>query len=442
MTSRASLVFRIVLILALGYAAFFLILETEFWLAGIWVSMFSIIAIVNLVLYLERAKRELYNFLSAIKQGDFTQTKSMTRSVWENDKLNEVYREIQQVFLKLNSEKAQNHLFLQTILEHVEIAIIAFDKKQNIVVSNQAVRSMFGTPHFKTLKKLFRNEPELVSKITGEHLEGSVFKIKYKEKISILSINSSEFKLDGVPYKLVSFQDIRPELEEKELDSWQKLIRVLTHEIMNSAIPISTLAGVIAKMIINESGDIKESLDQDTKNDIYGGLQTIENRSKGLSAFVDSYRSLTKIKPPKFEEVSTKILIEEVLNLLREKIVNRNITVHNDITELNILIDKALISQVLINLILNAIESFESNSNRDIFIAVLGLGNTTTIKIRDNGKGIEENLIDDIFIPFYTTKKEGTGVGLSLARQIMRLHKGKISVQSELKKGTTFTLEF
>jgi len=442
LTSRISIFIRILLILILGYSSLYLILATEFWLAGIWVGVFSIITIVNLVLYMERSKRELYNFLSAIKQGDFTQTKSMTRSVWENDKLNEIYREIQQVFLKLNAEKATHHLFLQTILEHVQIAIIAFDTRGNIAVGNRAVNRLFGMPHFKTLKKLFSNEPELFRKIEEQTSDNFVYKIYQKETVSQLSVNATNFSLNGTKYRLVSFQDIRPELEEKELEPWQKLIRILTHEIMNSAIPIATLAGVISKMIVDDKGEVKELLDPDTKNDIYGGLRTIENRSKGLSSFVDSYRSLTKIKPPAFEMSSTKNLIEDVLNLLKEKIVERNISIQKNITDTVIRMDKELISQVIINLMLNAIEVLIGRQNPEITISSMQKNVTTIIRIQDNGTGIDESFIEDIFIPFYTTKSDGSGIGLSLARQIMRLHKGKISVQSELGNGSCFTLEF
>lgn len=441
MTSRIFIVLRILIILTFGYGSLYLILDTDFWLAGIWIGMFAIIGIINLVFYMERSKRELFNFLSAIKQGDFTQTKSMTRSVWENDKLNEVYKEIQNVFLKLNAEKASHYLFLQTILEHVEIAMVAFNEKGEIAIANKEVTKLFGMPHFRTIKKLFRSEPELFHKILEKGHEKFVYKKNTNGSLSILSVNVTNFSLDQIKYKLVSFQDIRPELEEKELDSWQKLIRILTHEIMNSTIPISTMAGVIAKMIVDEKGEVKKSLDEETKNDVYGGLKTIENRSKGLSSFVDSYRSLTKIKPPKFEIVSSTLLINDVLNLLKGKLNNKKIKLIKKTVEINLNIDKELISQVIINLMLNAIDALEDKINAEITISIKSKKHLTIIDISDNGTGIELETLEDIFVPFYTTKEEGSGIGLSITKQILRLHKGKISVQSELGIGTTFSIE-
>ena len=259
-----------------------------------------------------------------------------------------------------------------------------------------------------------------------------------------LSLRATEFILKNNHYKIVSIQDIKSELEEKEVESWQKLIRVLTHEIMNSAIPISTLSSVISQMLEDEQGNPLplSDLEDDISEDVLGGLKTIESRSKGLVKFVDAYKSLTKIDPPKFETVSLKKLVADITKLLKPDLDGRQI-------ELSIEIDKShkvkgdseLLAQVLINLLKNAMEALEDMKGK-IAIESKILGGRTVLALSDNGPGIEPDILENIFVPFFSTKKKGSGIGLSLSRQIMRLHKGSIAVQSKLGVGTTFVLTF
>lgn len=441
MTNRIQIVVRILIILGLGYASAYTILNTNFWLAGIWMAFFAIIGIANLVIYLEKSKRDLYNFLNAIRQHDFTQTSLQSYSP-ENKKLRQVYKEIQSIFRTLHMEKESHHLFLQTIIEHVETAIIAYDEKGQIIEGNAAVKKMFGIPYFKNIHRLLRNEPALYHRLFVDHEKQFTHRMVTKGVPKILSIKSTGFVIKNDSYRLVSFQDIRAELEEKELDSWQKLIRILTHEIMNSAIPISTLASVISQMMVDDTEEIKEFLSEEEKTDIYGGLKTIENRSKGLSAFVDSYRTLTKVKPPNLTKTNLAELISQNILLLQSRIDDSGIDLSKQIDSAEVEIDGELISQVIINILINAIDALENTRDAKINVRGYQIGTSTILEIADNGCGMDEETIDNVFIPFFSTKKEGSGVGLSLARQIMRMHKGKIAVESTLNEGTKFSLEF
>ena len=404
-------------------------------------AVFGLLGVFSLIRYLERTKRELYNFLDAIRQYDFTQT-SLQQYSPDNKDLRSVYNEIQYIFRTLHTEKETHHLFLQTIIKHVDTAIVAYKSDGAIIEANEAVKNMFGIPYFKSLDRLLRNETRLYDRIFHEQESDFTYKTTIKGNIKVLSIKAADFVIKDTTYKLVSFQDIRSELEEKELDSWQKLIRILTHEIMNSAIPIATLASVISQIMIDDEGDIKQSLSKEEKSDIYGGLQTIENRSKGLSAFVDSYRTLTKIKPPQLASVDMKKLVVSNLMLLDSKLKERQVKVINNMELVWIDVDAELISQVIINLILNAIDAMEDSDKRILTITSFQEKSGLAIKFCDTGHGINEETLENIFIPFFSTKKNGSGIGLSLARQILRMHKSKISVSTIAGEGTCFTLEF
>lgn len=441
MNSRVQIVLRLVFILSIGYGGMYLILGTDFWLSGFWLIGFSIAGTINLLLYLERSKRELYNFLTAIKQYDFTQGSLQNYSPGNRD-LRQVYKEIRYIFKTLHSEKESHHLFLQTIIQHIDTAIVVYNKKGIIEEANIAVKHLFGVPYFKDVQRLLRHEPELLQLIEDKNKEPFTYKIQVNGQTKILSVKTINVTILQQHYSLVSFQDIKNELEEKELDSWQKLIRILTHEIMNSTIPISTLASVIAQMIVDEEEQIKSVLTSEEKKDIYGGLKTIENRSKGLSEFVDSYRTLTKIKPPKLTLTNMTDLVDQNLVLLQNKLSTHQIKVNKNYTPFEHALDRELIDQVIINILINAIDALAHIDHPTIDISIAKPKEVLTIKICDNGSGIDQTIREDIFVPFFSTKKEGSGIGLSLARQIMRLHNGRISVSSELGKQTCFTLEF
>ncbi|MEQ9423124.1 MAG: ATP-binding protein [Cyclobacteriaceae bacterium] len=443
---RFQVVIRITLILILGYLSIYIFFYTHFWLVAFWTTLLAAILIYSLVRYVERSNRELANFLLAIKQGDFTNTYHRKGSEPSKDELNTAFSEILSVFQYLSTEKETNHLFLQTVVEHVSIALITFDKTGEVISVNKAAKNLINRPYLKHLSSLEKIEPQLyeaLKHVQPDHRE--VVKMVSNGQLQNLSIRATDFILKNEEYKIVSIQDIKGELDEKEVESWQKLIRVLTHEIMNSAIPISTLSSVISEMMEDEKGNPLpiSQLDDDVGEDVLGGLKTIESRSKGLVRFVEAYKSLTKIDPPKFKEVDLNTLVDGVLKLLDADLKKGNVKIEKDIRNLIIKADPELIEQVLINLIKNASEALENTKSPLVSIKAKSLPNgRTMLEISDNGPGIEAENLDNIFVPFFSTKKKGSGIGLSLSRQIMRLHKGSISVNSEPGEGTSFSLVF
>ena len=252
-------------------------------------------------------------------------------------------------------------------------------------------------------------------------------------------IQKKQFKFNNELINLVSIQNISAELDRKELESWQKLIRVLTHEIMNSIAPITNLTYSIRRSLKENVGS--EKVQKSVIDEAIEDTNIIESRSNSLMQFVENYRKLTKLGKVSFDEVNVKRLIENSVNIFKEEISNSNI-------ELNLVIDDGIIikgdakllEQAFINLTKNAIDALNETKHPYIKIKAELIENQLIISIEDNGSGIESDKIDDIFIPFYTSKENGSGIGLSLVKQIISIHKGIISVNSEKGKGTTFKI--
>lgn len=436
---RWNVVIRLILLLILGYTAVYVLTSTHFWLVSFWLILAWVIVLVSLIRYVERSRRELAYFLLAIKQGDFTNTYHFKKK----SDLNYAFHEINSVMKELSREKASNLLYLQTIVEHVRVAVICFDDEYKVTLLNQAAKMLFGKKQVSTIKNLESISypiAEAVQRMTNGERE--LIKVNLNGQFFNLSMLVTEFRLRDNEYKLVSFQDIKSELEAKEIESWQKLIRVLTHEIKNSVIPISTLSEVILQMLKPENGRVDLSkLDDESIEDIIGGIETIESRSKGLAHFVSTYDQLTKIPKPKLEIKNIKHLINNTLNLFKSDIDYQGIEIYAILTDYSINIDSDLLEQVLINLMKNAIEALRSVEKPKITLKLEQTSQEVSFTIQDNGHGIPDEILDNIFVPFYSTKEGGSGIGLSLSRQIMRLHKGQLTVETS-SSGTAFTLHF
>lgn len=436
---RWNVVARLALLLILGYAAVYVLTSTHFWLVSFWLILAWIIVLISLIRYVERSRRELAYFLLAIKQGDFTNTYHFKKK----SDLNYAFYEINSVMKELSREKASNLLYLQTIVEHVRVAVICFDDEYKVTLLNQAAKTLFGKKQVSTIKNLGSiSQPvaDTIQRMTNGERE--LIKVNLNGQFFNLSMLITEFRLRDNEYKLVSFQDIKSELEAKEIESWQKLIRVLTHEIKNSVIPISTLSEVILQMLKSENGTVDLSkLDDESIEDIIGGIETIESRSKGLAHFVSTYDQLTKIPKPQLELKNINQLINNTLKLFQLDIDHKGIEIYAILTDCSINIDSDLIEQVLINLFKNAIEALQSVEKPKITLQLEQNSQHVSFTIRDNGHGIPDEILDNIFVPFYSTKEGGSGIGLSLSRQIMRLHKGQLSVETS-SSGTAFTLYF
>ncbi len=400
---------------------------------------FCVVSVLELFTYINKTNKDFKLFLSALIYEDFTNYYSKSKR--PDLRVYELFNKLNNKYRKIAYEKEVQYAFLQTIIQHINIGILVLDKVYNIVLSNDYFKELLKVNILKEIKDIKSGSEKLGEEIINlEPGKPILIELAIEGEIFRLSLNASDFKLDGILYRLVSVQDINVVLDEQEVISWQKLIRVLTHEIMNSVTPISSLTsslkGLLAKAIKQNHIESKHL------EYLSNGLGAVQERSEGLLKFTEAYKKLTQLKNPDFERVNAKKLFEKVFLLHKAKLESLNIkTVVSVDEDENLLADKLMLEQVLINLVKNSIQALENIKNPSIHLNCFKVNNFTNIQVIDNGNGITEDKIDKIFIPFFTSKKSGSGIGLSFARQIMQLHKGIITVKSIPGK-TIFTLKF
>ncbi|MCB0836861.1 MAG: GHKL domain-containing protein [Bacteroidetes bacterium] len=444
---RINVVIRVIL-LAAALFVFEFVWEQENWpMTKIFFGLAILGLVLELIRYVEKTNRDLQSFLLAIKHKDFTQSFTAEKRGKSFNDLKDAFNQIIKGYQDLRAEKESHYQYLQNVIEHVSVALICYGKDGQIMLMNQAAKDMLDRPYMSNVQIMERVSQPLLDAVEKiQSGERTLVKTVINDNLKHLSLQATEFKLQHNEYKLVSFQDIRNELDANEVETWQKLIRVLTHEIMNSVTPIISLTKVISMLMTNEKGNRVDLCEIDTEDadDMLDSIKTIESRSKGLLHFVHAYRSLTKIQKPNFREVRITEMLKRVQTLLKPELKKRNIEIIELISDPNLSIqaDPELIEQVLINLVKNAMEAVTGQSNPRIEIGSEITHDHIQIFVRDNGPGINEEYLDKIFIPFFTTKKSGSGIGLSLSRQIMRMHRGRINFHTSAEDGTTFILAF
>jgi nitrogen fixation/metabolism regulation signal transduction histidine kinase len=333
------------------------------------------------------------------------------------------------------------------VVDHVDVGLLSFDMDGSIEIYNRAAKRYLTVQQPRQLSSLKTIDDDLFKIInTIKPGQEILHKLKTDNLLHSILVKATELKYENNVIKLVSFQDITNELDKKELDSWQRLIRVLTHEIMNSISPITSLTTVISgyfKKKDDENPVPPEKIDNQIIAKTLSGLDTIEETGKGLLDFVDKYRSLTSLPKPNLCRFPIDSLFRKC-KLLMESNISDNIEIIANVypADLEIVADFSQVEQILINLIKNAVEALSSKKNGTIQLKAFNDNDGTLIQVEDNGSGISCEIIEDIFVPFYTTKENGSGIGLSLSKQIMKNHDGTISVNSSSKLGSEFTLKF
>lgn len=422
-----------------------LALMTPYWMVSFWLGVLVLGLCVELIRYHERSLRALREFLQFIRQGDFASVSTIDE---HNRELQEAYEYILHQFRNLRIERETNYHYLKRVIEHVDTALVCLKDEQHIQLINQAAMQLLQVPEIKEVNALEKVDHELANLIRSiPSGEKEMIRFIRHGRIMKLSVRATSFTLDGQPYKIVSLQDIKSELEEQELESWHKLVRVLTHEIMNSAIPITNMVSVAKKILLGEGDAPREikGLSREERDDLLESLSTAESRSHGLSAFVQSTRSLTRIPEPHFENLQIDELFKRLDKLFKEELKQASIGLNINISPADLVLraDRDLIEQVMINLLKNAMDALKETGDPVIDLeAFRTRDGGIALRVCDNGQGIKKEDLDQIFVPFFSTKKEGSGIGLSLSMQIMKLHKGRIDVQSEEGEGTCVSLEF
>ncbi len=444
---RLNVVGRVLLIMLSVVLLLSIIGQPETAISSTILVLLIILQIYGLVRYVERTNRKLSVFLDSIRHSDFSSSFSDHGLGKSFDDLNQAFNEVITEFQKTRAAKEEHFNYLQTVVQHVTTGIIVFKKDGQISMVNNAFKRMFRNQHLRfisDMEKIDTNLAELLISIKAG--DSQLLKVFHDNELLQLSIKATEFRMQGEDYVLVSLQNIHTELEAKEMDSWQKLIRVLTHEIMNSITPIVSLSSTVKGLLIDDdSVQLKKEIDDDDVESAQSALNTIERRSQSLLNFVQVYRNLTRIPKPNFRYFPIKELFDTVEQLLLPKIRERNIDCQCKIVPPGLMLtaDPDLIEQVLINLVINSIHAVQDAETPKIYIVATAEGiNHVNISVSDNGYGIKPDNMEQIFVPFFTSKKEGSGIGLSLSREIMRLHKGNITVKSKPNIETRFTLHF
>jgi two-component system nitrogen regulation sensor histidine kinase NtrY len=445
---RVNIIFRVILLAASTFI-FFYTLQIHYFIAPIITGVLILFQIGSLIRFLDRTNRELTSFLESIRFSEFTRSFNIEGMGGSFDELNKAFNEVMDDFQKVRAEKEENFHYLQTIVQNIDVSLIAYTTDGNIELINKASKKLFQITSIKNIKALETISPELVVTLLNIRPgENKLIKVQEEDDILQLAIYATTIKIKEKLIFLVTIKDIQTVLEEQETEAWQKLIRVLTHEIMNSITPIASLSSTLDLMV--KEVDVKQdedsvSFDKDSVAEIREALQTISKRSTGLLHFVNTYRNLTRIPKPNFKVYSVLELFNNITRLLEDELsrCSVNMSIHVEPESLQFTADDQLMEQVLINLVKNSLHALSGRPDGRIkLFGMLNKRGRVTLQVSDNGKGILQDVLDKIFIPFFTTKPSGSGIGLSLSKQILRLHNATITAHSEPDKETVFTMTF
>jgi len=402
-------------------------------------------------MHLEKSNRDLTLFLASIKHNDFTTTFSVRNDGRSFDNLRAAFNEVLVKFRDIRMEKEEDLHYLQTVVGHIPVGLIGIEPDGNILLINPAAKRILGLTQTKNINDLSNENKKLAAALMELRAGQKTLIVanRLDEKIQ-LSLSATELRRRGQIIKLATLQNITGELAEREMQAWQQLVRVLTHEIMNSVTPIASLTSTISGML-NEISDENKTednivkIESDQLNDMQSAASAVEKRGEGLVNFIKAYQNLSKIPTPDFKIVPVADLLERLKKLILTRSDSRDIHVIVDVEPegLELTADPDLIEQVLLNLAINSLQAMREQVNGIIKLnGRLKKGGRIIIQVIDNGPGIQNEAMDKLFVPFFTTKREGTGIGLSLSRQIMRMHHGDITVSSKPNEQTIFTLHF
>lgn len=425
----------------LAAASFFLVKTWYLWAALI--APFLLYQMVLFFRFQKKTHEEVNQFLEAVHYRDFSRQFDVKHASADIQPLRQGFNEINTTFKVISKEKETQYQYLQKILELVDTGILSYDVESGEVIwMNETLKRMLELPYLRTVHSLRkRNEAlydDLVairpseSRVVTVHLEKSTFKA---------FLSATAFQINKKESKLVAFQNVNEALDETESKAWQKLLSVMTHEIMNSVAPISSLAQTLKSRLQAASA----ALQTDAVEDLELGIETIQRRSEGLLKFADTYRSLNKITTLHLQKIYVRELFANLHQLMQPTFEQKgtDLEIILRVPELQMQADASLLEQVFINLMVNALEAVKDKPEAKVVLSAdQTLDKRIVLKVADNGQGMTPDVMEKIFIPFFSTKKNGSGIGLSLCKQIVMLHKGSIQVQSVEGQGTAFVMQF
>jgi two-component system, NtrC family, nitrogen regulation sensor histidine kinase NtrY len=406
--------------------------------------MATILVVISLYRQQMQVRHEVRQFAEAVRYRDFStyftthQTPPNLRAVRDD------FNTIIGTFKEISRERETQYHYLQNVLELVDTGIMSYDLATgNVLWVNDTLKNQLQVPYLRSISGLARRYPELAQQL-GELKPGErqVITVPLGTSTARLLFSATIFQTNNTRYKLIACQNISEALDENETRAWQRLLRVMTHEIMNSVAPIASLADTLQTRLEEASGQIQDH--DEVLEEVKMGIETIKRRSAGLIKFASTYRSLSQVTVLDQRSVYVWELFDSLRRLMQPSLQEMGIGLVTNLPDptLTLQADPSLFEQVLINLLINATDAVKGRHEPRITLsaALTSDRKEIIIKIIDNGEGIAPEVLDHIFVPFFTTKKHGSGIGLSLCKQIMLLHHGSIQVQSELERGTVFTL--
>ena len=439
---RRIIVYRLIAFSLSLLMATYLAVFTAFYITAGLVFILVFVQVLGLIRYLDVAHERLARFFHAVQHADFTQVFRVGNEDDQLNKLNHSLNDVMEKFRQIRSVSEEREFFFQTVMHHIGTGLFVISESDEVSMMNSSARRMLRLGHVKHLSEFQGVSLLLVQKLRDRKSEQEfLLRLSHPHEVIQLSVSISFCRIREELFSIVALHDIGKELDRKELESWQLLTRVLAHEIMNSMTPIISLAASATESI-RERGESRIS--ESSLEEVEAAIEAIGRRSEGLTRFVDTYRHLTRIPRPNFDQIKVKLWLPRVFEILKERIHQENVNFEIIIEpeEIYLIADPVLIEQVLINLAINALDVLKEHIDPRLLIRVYEDDkNRVCIDIQDNGRGISEEILEDIFVPFFTTKRGGSGIGLSLSRQIMQLHAGNISVHST-PGNTTFILRF
>ena len=443
MRFKAYFVFFFLLTICSGCFTVFLFIKSD-WRFAVLFSFVTVLLASHVLRILFKTIQDIEDFTEAVRYRDFSKRYPET-----NRNRNKYYRNfnaISDTFLAMSREKESQHQYLERILELVNTGILAYDVDTlDTLWMNDSFKNMFQIPYVKNINWLRRRNAQLFDELNKMQLgENRITTINTGNRNIKMLSSASTFQTAGKTYFLIAFHNISATLEEVESEAWKGLLNVMTHEIMNSIVPVASLADTMKKRMetIKEESEFKKTPDFE---DMESAMETIRRRSEGLLRFANSYRSLSKNIVPEIQPVNLNEMLNSIYRLMHPSLEQKGIVlkVKTDNSLVVARIDRNLIEQVIINFITNATVAVKDKTEPTIMlVSGVTTDDKTYITVADNGCGIEPEVQDKMFIPFFSTKKSGSGIGLSFSREIVKLHNGNLQVQTRVSEGSAFTVIF
>ena len=413
------------------------------------VSVLIVLLVVETIFltrHLLRVRRDLIKMVDALRNEDASVQFSRDLKDPYFSRIHEGFNDIIRNFRLIRLDREAEHRFFRATVDHIHFGMIAFDREGRVEMVNRSFLELFHLEHISGIDELANvsdDLPQFLEQLPAT--KEAVKRIQMDGSRHHLIFLASRFRLMKQEITLVSVRDISREIDQNELEAWQKLMRVMRHEILNSLTPIKLLAGNLAGVLHADGGDLSlGNLNETELADIREGLGTIHRRATGLSAFLDAYSNLYRSPQPSLNKVQVPALLRRIHSLFREQFTQEKVTFHMECADpdLVVIMDEKMVEHVLINLVQNALQAMQSGKEKMLSLSGSRTNEDVVIGVTDNGTGIPADQLDHIFIPFYSTREEGSGIGLSFSQNVMRLHGGYMDVHSEPGKGSTFRLVF